>query len=407
MNDVSANSYLIKALEDTLVRLYTLKSDEVNPLDLSQIKSIINRIAPEVRCEAFYFDNSTYKGASAVPTYDELSNIGRFLFDFESTNYNYKPFSYVLSLSPNMEYHSIKEVVAEILRAIDIFSDNHILKLIKNELLEKAASENIISGDRVFTFRNGSRYNIACTPVIVPFLVSVFESGIFKPSYPTDFNIPSYPLDFSDDGENCNNLLVKYGYAANLRYDRNNIDQINKDILLVRNVLGNTWNNLMTYPESAKKLISDYNRVLYDPTSGSYEKILAKKCIDVLQSNNVTLIDRTLIEENLNESVKSFFEAKKKGYSLLELDELRVEIEAMSTSDPTDKMYIITRIHKDIATAKKVMAKKNLNPAEKVEIENYLNELSTILKSVQAKKVKDETDVIKIQIAYPKDDYEN
>jgi len=402
MIDISANSYILKSLEDTLVRLYSLNLDEVNDLDLDHIRTIINRIVPDKRCTKVYFDNSLYKGALALPNTSDLERIARFLFNFESKEFQCEqPIdTYVLSISPEIEYHSIREVVAEILNSIDNLFYNHKFQELKIRMLDRAIIENMVSGDKIFTFKNGSSFNISCMPLVLPLIVNTIESE--KVYMNKDSAIIYMTKDEIPDSVKTS-YLVQCGYTSDY-YNHNDKSEA-ENAMQFNAIFNATWDNLKAYPNNKSAILSQYKRVLNDRTSGSYEKLLANYAVNILNNSNGYIFDRTAIEENLSESVKSFFETKKKGYSYLELDELRVEIEAMSTSDPTDKMYLITRIHKDLTVAKKALEKKS-NPAEREEIENYIKDLKVILQDVQNKKVKDNTDNIQIIVKYPKGDYE-
>ena len=398
MNDTSTGSIFTKALEDSLTRIFLLKPDELGILDLNGIRDLMNRIAPELHCEAVYFDNSLYKGISVVPTYEEVGNIGRYLFNFEDKDVKYTPNNYVVSISPKLEYSDIKEVVARILIGLDSIACNMKLNKIKACLMDKAFETHTLGSDKLFTFKNGLPYNSNCTPIILPFIINLYESDA------DNFNKHVLLKYFFEDTlqQEFNPYLIKYGYMSYAPDNNDEDDKHKKEVEMI-GLFNSMWDALFNYPLNKGKIISQYEAVINNSTSGQYEKYLANIAKVTLEKSSSSILDPSLAEESLNESVKSFLEIKKTGMSELELSELEVEIEA--ATDTNDKMYIITRIHKDIATA--VKAKKKIkNETELESIDSYILSLRELLNKLKNKKVRNDIDNIQVIVKYPKGDYE-
>jgi hypothetical protein len=112
-------------------------------------------------------------------------------------------------------------------------------------------------------------------------------------------------------------------------------------------------------------------------------------------------------EAMLEESVKSFIEVQVKGMSHLELDEISVEIERIETHE--DKIYIITRIYRNLAAANKTIEKikgdnSNSGKARQQEFKDYVKSLKDMLERTKAIKVKETQ--YGVFIKYPQGDYE-
>lgn len=400
MTDTNANSILAKSLEESLTRLFSLYQDEVTPNELSSISLLINRMIPNKKCEGFYFDESLYKDVLVIPVYSEIEQIGKYLFDFEDRDIFYEPKSYIVCVSPKMEYKTIKEVVAKILFGIDCITVNkYLFQNIKSTILNKALNSDMIIGKRVFTFKDGTSYNISCTPLILPLILNVFE---LKIKYSNPSKLLNYIMGIDSD-KTLEYNIIKYGYTSDYpNTDFTDMDKEAKEVEMNK-IINNTFINVLDYPNNKGKMMTYYKFIIDNKTAGVYEKHLAETCYNILNKSNSALIDKKVAEAGLQESVKSFLETKKKGYSGLELDELRVEFESMT--DSSDKMYLITRIHKDMNAALKAKSKLK-GDADKLQVEEFMTELKGILKMIQDKKVKDGVDDIRITVQYPKNDFE-
>jgi hypothetical protein len=406
MNDTSAGSILISSLEESLNRLFKLYPDERTPFELSGIQLTINRIAPDLECTAFYMDESLPHAVMVTPTFEEIGLIGRYLFNFngEEKNSVYTPKRYVVTISPTIKYNSVKEIVALILQGIDELSCNQKLLEMKAYLLDKAIKNNMLNTDKVFVFKNGATYNNTCTPIILPFITNLYE---LKTTYFSQGKVLKYLFDNDIEDNKKENLLTKYGYLSCLTYRDGTIPTYTdhkKEAMDFNYLFNSMWNSLISYPDGKGKLINLYKKVLENPTSGAYERELANKSIAILNKNSSSIIDHGLEEQMISESVKSFKEIKKKGYSDLEYSELLIEIQLLQYNE--DKMYLITRIHKNINTALKVKAKTH-SETEKTQIDAFITQMRELLDLVQNKKCKTTAEDFTIMVNYPKDDYES
>jgi len=398
MTDTSSNSIFTKSLEDSLLKILKLAPDEINPFVTSEIQTLLNRIAPEKKCIGFYLDYTSPNGVLVCPTYEEISNIGKYLFDFDNPTKSYQPNNYVVCLSKNIKFGSIREVVARILYSIDrvIFQSSDLINAVKAMILERGIENGMFNKEHGFTFKNGTSYNETCTCLIIPFITHLCEEGA------NPFKYSLLNLLIQDHRNNEESLVFKYGYLSDL----DNIKDENYEKLKSANKLSllfnSMWSDIMEYPLNKGRLIQLYNQVLSNKNIGIFEREIASKIKESLEKTNKSIFDSKLGEQIFEESVKSFLETKKRGFSLLEIEELKVEVEALNSSE--DKMYLVTRIHRDIATALKAKEKLN-SDIEKEEIDKYIAELKEILERIHAKKIRTKNDY-RILVQYPEGDYE-
>jgi len=83
-----------------------------------------------------------------------------------------------------------------------------------------------------------------------------------------------------------------------------------------------------------------------------------------------------------NESMQSFFEILSKGYSQLEIEEIYVETQRMTSYE--DKSYVVARIGRNRKKAEEALARTA--PTDKAtisKIENFLKELDNLSKTVR------------------------
>lgn len=399
MTDTSSNSIFTKSLEDSLLKILKLAPDEINPFVTSEIQTLLNRIAPEKKCIGFYLDYTSPNGVLVCPTYEEISNIGKYLFDFNNSTKIYQPNNYVVCLSRNIKFDSIREVVARILYSIDkiIFHSSDLINAVKAMILERGIENGMFNKEHGFTFRNGSSYNETCTCLIMPFIAHLCEEG----SNP--FKKELLNLLILDNKNTEDSLVVKYGYLSDLENIKNETYEKTKSANKLSLLFSSMWSDIMNYPLNKGNLIQLYNQVLNNKDIGIFEREIATRIKENLEKTNKAIFDSKLGEEIFEESVKSFLETKKRGYSLLEIEELKIEVESLTSSE--DKMYLVTRIHRDIATALKAKEKIS-SDIEKEEIDKYITELKDILNQIHDKKIKAKNDY-RIIVQYPEGDYEN
>ena len=113
------------------------------------------------------------------------------------------------------------------------------------------------------------------------------------------------------------------------------------------------------------------------------------------------------VDMQLNESIRSFMELQRQGFSSLEVDEIEIEIGRIETSD--DKIYLVQRISKDINIANKAIAKlkKSGREADVIRIDmirDYIEQLKALIPRIKA--VKTQINPYTFVIKYPKGDYE-
>lgn len=119
-------------------------------------------------------------------------------------------------------------------------------------------------------------------------------------------------------------------------------------------------------------------------------------------------VGKTMSEDaTLNESIRSFIEVHSKGMSMLEIDEIAIEIGRIETSE--DKLYLVQRVHRNIMIANKAMQKlkRSNREADHIRAEmmaDYVNELKALIPKIKA--VKTELNPFSVVVKYPKGDYE-
>lgn len=174
-------------------------------------------------------------------------------------------------------------------------------------------------------------------------------------------------------------------------------------------VLKFTTQNIKHLNTRKQTIIKNLEKQIKEEVS-PYRKELLQKQINALKVYNEERkttnsgIKFGLNESYLEESVRSFMEINKRGYSMLEVDEIEIEIGRIETSD--DKLYLVQRIHKDVAVAKKAISKltREGRTSEVKEIELYIEKLMSLLPKI--KQVKTEITPYSFKVQYPKGDYE-
>lgn len=144
-------------------------------------------------------------------------------------------------------------------------------------------------------------------------------------------------------------------------------------------------------------------------TSNPIEKDLLQSQINEFTKlkgtiNPITESNNKLIEE----SVRSYFEIKKKGLSYLELDEIEVEIAQAETNE--DKIYLISRIYRDITMAEKVrkkLEKKYSTDSSMLsDIDEFIIQLKDLLERVRKIKISKDEKLGSVYLKLPEGDYE-
>ena len=219
----------------------------------------------------------------------------------------------------------------------------------------------------------------------------------------------------------ADSLAVKYGYGKDLYslFNKLTSDDLGRMVLISNNrgkksdeerLLFN-WSikNILDFQLRKNKIKRDIEEQMKNENSEAVKEVLKAQLDFINRSKASFNISTTKSEDVLNESILSFIDKKRKGYSGLELDELEVEIQRIE--DYEDKIYLINRIHKDLNIAdgaiKKIKEKNDKlnissNKDDEIvfgEIEEYKRKLNEMLSRIKSTKI--EKREFGITMAYP------
>ena len=216
----------------------------------------------------------------------------------------------------------------------------------------------------------------------------------------------------------ADSLAVKYGYGRDLYSLLNKFtgDDL-KALKLMNSEKDNdmrvltrwTIKNILNFSLRKSKIKNELSKQITNEKS-IYAKSIIKTQIKFVENTRAMFSPPD--DKAITESVRSFIEIKKKGYSNLEIDELEIEIERIE--DPEDKIYLTKRIHRNIQTAYLAMKEledreMKLNPAfvsgkfklrETDEIKSYISAMNSLLEKIRNVKIK-KRERLAINIEYP------
>lgn len=399
--DISTNSIYLAEIEQCINRIVNNKDVETN------LKNMANYINREFKCNCLgvnIVENDTlsyFFGAQVIPSQMSIQSISTYLTEMEDkSSVKNLDISFYLELDSKFLYEydtTDREIVAVIIHEIGhrIADRSHLQKLkglYNSELIKKL----------------GINYPFNYNLKSVKFLLGTVI--IF--SY-TEYLSYWYKLNSETLADS---YAIKYGYGADLHSfltkltnsgafikavreeDNKNTSQEIMVSWSVKNILEFSLRRANIEKELRNQLREEKSKAIRDNLEFQLNMIrrsIGKGLTTPFSNENCDLI--------LSESIKSFIEIKKKGMSHLELDEIQVEIEIMES--PDDKIYLITRIHRDISKAKKAMSKIK-NEVDKQTYQEYIDSLNKFLKEIRNKKVKEEKNEFVIRVDYPEDDYE-
>lgn len=393
--DVSVNSPALQEMErcvDNIQKEYKVD------IQLHKIAELINRDFPNIVCErVLIFDNNTkdhFFGARIMPTYDELDRLSD---EITADGMSVKNLSlckrFVIEIDSKLLYKigaTPDEVVAAIIHEIGhkIFSDQVYgeIKQNLNSAIIKERKGNVVILDKILSGFRSIRYNLYTFLLMSYSKVNLFEEI------------------------EADNLAHRCGYASSLHSLLQKIKTAGDrkiDIQDEEKELVASWTvrNMMNFSMRRNNVISALKEQIREEKSEHIKAMLEEQLRRVTSaklSANPNLSEEAL-DILISESVKTFFEIRKKGYSQLELDELEMEIDDIDIAE--DKIYIITRIHKDIQTAIITKKKKDLSDYENTMIDDFIAKLRQLLE--KTKKVKIAKKDYSVIIKYPENDYEN
>ena len=217
----------------------------------------------------------------------------------------------------------------------------------------------------------------------------------------------------------ADSFAVRYGYGVELNslLSKLTSERGTVAILSSRNpkeekaIMQWSIKNVMEFSLRRGEILSQLQRQLREEPSEYLRSIIQsqidtiKKTKTVINISGITSNESQLIEESL----KSFVELHQKGLSYLELDEIEVEMQRMT--DHEDKMYLITRIYRDLNILDKAVAKKEEMAKKKAsysknyqdntlkEYEDFRKSLLDLLKKIKAVKIKEKDYTIRVE--YP------
>ena len=403
MIDFNVNDVFINDLEMNLHNIMLNKDNkEFDDYDNTLIERGIRRIVQKPVCKKVIFiRESNDKNVIVLPSNECMNSIVKVLFDFQRRYTIEEALSeFIVVINLDAHYGGIKELIAQIFHGIDVFSNAELLLHMKAAILDKFITNGTIGKDKVYEFFNDMNFNMTLVPILSPLINELYtiQKSLFNKNMLLNY--------LFDDDYKSDLLLVKTGYVSELPPDSDNkddfIEKKNRFTLLFNNTI-----KCMVYYIKNRGFLMDQCKACKTSTN-PVEREYGEHGYEILKKNYSEIFDRSKFAYNedgevLSESVKSFLELKRKGCSELEYNELLVEIEMLeSEGDSTDKMYLVTRIQRDINAALRAKHKTRNNE----DIDEYIARLKGLLTKVQNTRIKPQLAGYAVNLILPENDYE-
>jgi len=371
-NSSNAN---IQVISKSVEELMHNPESSSNDIYLDRIKNALNKEFSNHKCIAVLVSNKpTNKkqifGARVYPTQNELVNINKEIVDLTSKN-QYVLKEYIIELDYGLLYNTALDVSPDEMTAVIIHEMGHVVNF----------NQNIIN-IRNIILRGYAQIGVATASIVTGVLPLTTTVGLI-----IALHLFSSAVERDDMTKNeilADSLSVEYGYSNELKTVLTKIfDYTAGPKLKEDNVY--KFIQLLIDPSRSRRL-DELDRGLKKEQSNTNSSVL-KGLIDFIlkmpkNSKNSTVGINEQMELLFNESMQSFFEILSKGQSQLEIEELYVEIQRMTSYE--DKTYIVARIGRDRKKAEEAIAR--LDPHDKAsnsKIDSFIKELDNLSKLVR------------------------
>lgn len=340
---------------------------------LDNIRDSLNREYNNIQCMAVLISyQPKYKyeifGARTYPTHNELTHISKALTDLNSNNFKLR--EYIIELDYGVLYNNKINITTEELVAILLHEVGHIIHF--DYYLNKTKQQLAISYATTTGVGVGT---VAMISGILP--IPVYAASIIALYL---FNDTTSKKGYYNNEVLADSFSIEQGFGNELKTVLNKIYKY-KDGPLMSN---NKFYQLIIQKTRQNRL-HDIDRMLEIEKQQTDSPTL-KEHISFIQKiskkgDNAT--DKNLLQHSkaaYQESMTAFFDIMAKGYSNLEIEELYVELQRMTTYE--DKACLVHRIGKDKLKASKALqyAKDELTIKKIKEYQNELNKLSEKLR---------------------------
>ena len=409
---LSENCCISKIFTDNIMSNLSLKIHNIrkNLTDFGSLEELKNTLNTLFNASAIcnrihigYSTKNNFYGITIIKPIEEIKNDLINILncnrkedgDIEANKQNYS----IILDNKLLENDKIKDIeIAYIL--INEISISVISKLVDLNFVSKLAYEeciaNLNSNSKDFNY---DKYDSICK--VYP--IMVLPSVIMKCVYMNSFISKIYKEDIYNpktDPIEINSVIIKIKSIFAITPDYKAYDTSNDNF--------EVWarDNSDKFEENKFAVINAINDLLKE-TNGSDGNLaydIYKYMIECLKSINNTSEEEK--DEIVSESIKSFFEMRRKGISYEELDEIKVEMDSIEDYD--DKIYVISKIHKDIGITNSFidkLKKKNPNDSKIQQYEDFIKNLLRLLD--EARKIRIRPKEYGLFVKYSIDDYEN
>ena len=356
-NAISPQSIHFETIENALAQIQKRHDEHLN---LMKIQKALNAEFKTNCLKVFITDNkvkSYFFGAHIIPTEEECYKISEKIVKVKE-NVKFDVCSeFVIELDSKLIYDigaTPEEILAVILHEIGhkVFSSEHKVNM-KAKFIEVIMSNGLLAS--VAFISQLSMYRFIIFTLIINYFNSSFCNAI------------TMKEEISADS-----FAVKCGYAVPLHNVMSRIIDHSKafgNFGFARNtkkeddaVANWCFKSIFEFSLRKEKIRKDLESMLKSEQNPEVRKIInsqlrslegVKKRSKGLGSVNLNMFSD---QEVTTESFSSFAEMNAKGISYLELDELEVEIDRIR--DHEDKLYVVSRIHKNLADNGKFIKEK-------------------------------------------------
>jgi hypothetical protein len=413
--DIRTGSKYLAQIEDAVEQIQMKK-------DISQNLELIRRMLNlefKATCEKVYLTNnntqSYFFGVHVFPAKKELYNIA----------------DKVITVDKKVKFENCREFIIELDSKLMYqlgATPREITSALLHEVGHKVYGREAQIRSKVMFLNSAIKYGGLIGGIIR--IASPLKYLLFSAILVTFSNSLQNWLRLKDELD-ADSFAVKYGYAADLH---SLLGKLTKDNHLSigfgwkgkgsRQTIGSDesekaimrWSlqNIMDFSLRRGEIIRTLQQQLREEPS-DYGKEVIKLQLEEINKRRKPGINLSMSSANalkkedalLDESIKSFIELQTKGMSYLEVDEISVEVDRIETHE--DKIYIITRIYRNLAIADKALKKiehdnTSSGKARKEQFKDYVKELKDLLEKTKSTKVKETR--YGVFIKYPTGDYE-
>lgn len=371
---ITRSKYIEIIVEKIRTIMENTPNDYNNDSNLEDIKNALNREFPNHHCIAVLIGNKPNRknqiyGARMYPTQNEMDVISKEILNtYAKTNYTLK--EYIIELDYTFLYNRTLGVTPEEMTAVIIHEVGHAQHFsheIANAKIKliNAQAATVGVGLGVTAMVTGLiNLPVALVGIIV---LNMCQSCIEK-SRAMDSEILA------------DSLAIEYGASEELKDVLNKTYRMMDGPALSDNALYQWIINLRTGRNvRLNELENSLNKEMRDTNSPIMKGYLSNILIKYKRQKNSIKTSFIAEAENLlTESIQSFTEMITKGHSMLEIEEIRVEIQRMTSYE--DKMYIVTRIAKDRNRAELTLEKLDKHESSKRQkIKEFIKDLDDLL----------------------------